>query len=67
MSASGYSARATAAVVGSRSTPITSGARPGRQPMKLPDPQPGSRTRPAVEARAGASAAHMAVTTAGSV
>ena len=45
--ASGYRYAATAAVIGSSSTP-TICAPGGAAAMKLPDPQPGSRTGPSV-------------------
>ena len=45
--ACGYSAAAIPAVTGSSSTPVT-WAPSGARPMKFPDPQPGSSTRPPV-------------------
>ena len=47
ISASGYSAAAICAVTGSSSTPVML-APSGAKAMKFPLPQPGSRTRPAV-------------------
>ena len=50
--ASGYRAAAIAAVIGSSSTPVMRAAG-GAKPMKLPEPQPGSRTRPPVKPSCG--------------
>ncbi|SLJ75935.1 Uncharacterised protein [Mycobacteroides abscessus subsp. abscessus] len=61
----GYSAAAMAAVIGSFSTPTIT-ASGGANPMKLPEPQPGSRTRPPVKP-AERTASHMAWAMAGSV
>jgi hypothetical protein len=47
MLACGYRYAAIAAVTGSRSTPVIS-APSGARPMKLPEPHPGSSTRPSV-------------------
>ena len=63
--ADGYRCAATAAVIGSFSTP-TIWALGGANPMKVPAPQPGSSTRPPVNP-ASCTAFHMAAAMAGSV
>ena len=61
--ACGYSAAATCAVIGSSSMP-TIAVPSGASPMKLPAPQPGSRTRPPPKPNA-ASPSHIAWAIAG--
>ena len=56
--ACGYSAAATCAVTGSSSIPAIA-VPSGASPMKFPDPQPGSRTRPPLNPNA-ASPLHIA-------
>ena len=63
--ACGYSARATCAVDGSSSTPVSS-APSGASPMKIPAPQPGSSTRPPLKPRSR-TACQIAAATCGSV